>query len=462
MKNLIIICAIFLIVLIPLSLVGCHQSTPDVVELIAIFLAEPGAPLPIGTWGAPDGLINPHPDQIQRVFNPGDKMYFGMRISSKIEEQVTFSRFTYFNKETGEEIDVGSSSDLMEVWESGQVGLLAFNNPWLVPDEPGEYQVRLYLDDAMIASARFEVSPRVTREAVVLVKAQDKDGGFDQISGFIISTDGKILTFYPGAPEIVRWEVVLSDGRSFEASIFKTHEVWGFTCLKIEAQDLTPLQLADYHKLQPPANDSENYELYPYTMREGLTLYAAGYDMKQHIEMEVEVLDPHLRLPLNPVRYPERTFPVVKLDTGGVPVIAGGPVVIPSGQVIGQVVAFNKETDECFMVTINLIEDQLFESYTSGTIIREYPREIVKAAFEDIQDGITEIGRERGQGIRMEIGYNYELIHLGFINEADPEIVEMAKAIVDSQVPCLRLLVMENIVPLPADIIPLPVPQNGD
>ena len=93
-------------------------------------------------------------------------MYLGLRISSKIKANVKFSKFTYFNKETGEEIGIGSPSDLMRAWELGQVDLLAFNNPWPVPEEPGDYQVRIYLDNTVVASAMFEVLPKVSSQPV--------------------------------------------------------------------------------------------------------------------------------------------------------------------------------------------------------------------------------------------------------------------------------------------------------
>ena len=131
--------------------VGCQQSTPDFIEVIAIFPAESGSPPPTGAWGAPGGIIDPYPERVQRVFSLGDKMYLGLRISSKIKANVTFSKFTYFKKETRKEIEAGSPGDLMRAWEPGQVDLLAFNSPWPVPEQPGEYQVRVYLDKQVVS-----------------------------------------------------------------------------------------------------------------------------------------------------------------------------------------------------------------------------------------------------------------------------------------------------------------------
>lgn len=142
MKKFTVLCAVVLMVLVLLAPAGCQQSSPDVIEVITVFPAEPGASPPSGTWGSPGGLIDPQPDRVQRVFSAGDKMYLGLRISNKIKANVTFSRFAYFNQDTGEEVGVGSPSDLMRAWKPGQVDLLAFTNPWQVPDEDGEYELR--------------------------------------------------------------------------------------------------------------------------------------------------------------------------------------------------------------------------------------------------------------------------------------------------------------------------------
>lgn len=160
MKRMFLLCIAALMIPVLVAPIGCRQNTPEVVEVIAIFKAQPGYPPPPGGWGVPRSgeEIDPHPDRVQQVFDPGDKMYLGLRISDKIKEEVAFSGFTYFNRETGEETETGSPEDLSGVWEPGQLGLLAFNNPWPVPDEPGEYQVRIYLDNNIVASGVFKVS----------------------------------------------------------------------------------------------------------------------------------------------------------------------------------------------------------------------------------------------------------------------------------------------------------------
>jgi len=157
MKKIFILCTIVLLSLLLLTPVGCQQSTPDVIKVIAIFPAESGAPVPTSGWAMPGAQANPHPDRVQRVFSPGDKMFLGLSISSKVKANVTFSRFAYFNQDTGEEMAVGTPSDLMKAWEPGQVDLLAFNNPWAVPEQPGEYEVRIYMKESIVASAIIRV-----------------------------------------------------------------------------------------------------------------------------------------------------------------------------------------------------------------------------------------------------------------------------------------------------------------
>ena len=101
MKKLLILCVVALTVLLLLaSVVGCQQQAPDVIEVIRIFKAEsPDYPPPPGGWISMS--TGPHPAEIQELFDPGEKMFLGLVINERIKNEVTFSRFTFFNKETG-------------------------------------------------------------------------------------------------------------------------------------------------------------------------------------------------------------------------------------------------------------------------------------------------------------------------------------------------------------------------
>ena len=153
MKLLLIICCIYLL-LVPL--IGCKATDP--VEIIQVFKTKSANPLPpTGGWGISDGPINPYPEGIQQVFSIGDRLFIGLRISNEIKTNVIFSKFTYYNKVTSIEVEVGFPSDTMKVWEPGQVDLLALNNPWSIPSGTGDYQLRVYLDNKIVASANFQV-----------------------------------------------------------------------------------------------------------------------------------------------------------------------------------------------------------------------------------------------------------------------------------------------------------------
>jgi S1-C subfamily serine protease len=316
MKKLIIFCLIVLMLPVLVAPFGCQQSTPDVVEVIAIFPAESGAPPPTGAW-AYDRKIDPHPERIQRVFNLGDRMYLGLRISERLETDITFSRYTLFNRDTGEEVEAGLPGDLGP-FEPGRATLAGFQNPWILPADPGNYELRVYVDNTVIASARFEVSTKVTRQPVVMVKSQLTGGRSGQSSGFIFRSSGEVLTFLADASEIEHLEVVLGNGLPLEASASRTDNTASLACIKIEANNyLVPFTLASNNEVAG--------------LKTGTHLVAMGYSDGEYREIEVEVLDTKHDLPL-PLG---TTLRVIKLNRGGEPGMAGGPVVNDAGHVVG-------------------------------------------------------------------------------------------------------------------------------
>jgi hypothetical protein len=146
---------ITIVVLISLFFTGCQPDEIDVVEVITILKSEPGTPVPTGGWALVPS--NPHPDNVQYVFGPGEEMYLGLRISDRIDKEVTFSRYAFLNEDTGEAVQAGSTDDLGP-FQPGQKLLVAYDSPWPVPAVPGTYQLKVYLDDTVVASAIFEVS----------------------------------------------------------------------------------------------------------------------------------------------------------------------------------------------------------------------------------------------------------------------------------------------------------------
>jgi len=340
MNRLIVIFAVILMTLVMLAPAGCQQSTPDVVEVIAIFPAGSGSPPPTGAW-AYDRKVDPHPDQIQRVFNLGDRMFLGLRISEQLKADITFSKYTFFNRDTAKEIEVSLPGDLGP-FEPGRATLAGFQNPWILPADPGNYELRVYLNNTVIASARFEVSTKVTRQPVVMVKSQLTGGRSGQSSGFIFRSSGEVLAFLADVSENEHLEVVLGNGLPLEASVSRTDNTTGLASIKIERNNLIPFTLAGNNEIAE--------------LKTGTHLIAAGFGNGEYREIEVEVLDTKYDLPL-----PGGTeLRVMKLNTGGEPGMAGGPVVNAAGHVVGVMLAVDPKTGESFMVPVNRIPSILF------------------------------------------------------------------------------------------------------
>jgi S1-C subfamily serine protease len=348
MNRLIVVFTVILMALVTLAPVGCQQSTPDIIEVIAIFPAESGSPPPTGAW-AYDRKSDPHPDRIQRVFNLGDRMFLGLRISEHLEADITFSEYTFFNRDTAKEIEVGLPGALGP-FEPGRVILAGFENPWMVPADPGNYELRIYLDNKVVASARFEVSTGISRQPVVMVKSQLTGGRSGQSSGFIFRSDGSIVTFLADVSEVEKLEVVLSNGYPLEASVSRTGNATSLASIKVGRDNLVPFTLAGNNEIAE--------------LQAGTHLFAAGYSDGEYLEIEVEVLDTKYNLLL-----PEgKELRVMKLDAGGEPGIAGGPVVNTAGHVVGVMLSFVSETNESFMIPISRIPSVLFLPTTAQEV----------------------------------------------------------------------------------------------
>jgi len=146
-----IICAMILFLLIGTLLIGC--TAPNPVNGIVVRKALPDYQPPRGSFY---GLKNPYPTEVQAVFQHEDKMVVVLSISEKLKSKVTFTRYTFFNKETGQEVDVGSPEDFRD-WSPGQIDVINLDHPWDVPNQPGEYEVRIYMKESSVASAIFRV-----------------------------------------------------------------------------------------------------------------------------------------------------------------------------------------------------------------------------------------------------------------------------------------------------------------
>lgn len=138
---------------------GCRPWLNEI-RTIHIFKTQrdyyPPPPAPTSGWTF--RKTGPHPSDIQKTFNQDDTMYVGLVFNQYIHGEIYLSGITTFNVETGDEEPISVPADDLGPFDPGDKCTLGFMNPWPVPDEAGTYELRLYADDKMIASALFVVN----------------------------------------------------------------------------------------------------------------------------------------------------------------------------------------------------------------------------------------------------------------------------------------------------------------
>jgi hypothetical protein len=154
MKNCIIYVSVVLMIwLLFVLTVGCVKL-PEPIDRIQLFKAldQPGIP----TAGSlADSQKDPMPTIVQE-FSSSDKIFFGIRLSKDLEENVVFTKYTIFNKDTSTEFKIGLPEQLGP-YEPAQVPLIAFEDPWTLPNEPGHYEFRVYLGNRIVSKALFNI-----------------------------------------------------------------------------------------------------------------------------------------------------------------------------------------------------------------------------------------------------------------------------------------------------------------
>lgn len=127
------------------------------VSLISIFkVMQFINPPPTGQFSAPP-VPMPHTVAGQ-AFYPGDRLYVLVTMNPQNAVNISFTKYTFFSEETGQE------ETLTEPPEKGEFGpggifLLGHAAPWVVPEKPGKYEIRIYIDKIIAASGEFDVVP---------------------------------------------------------------------------------------------------------------------------------------------------------------------------------------------------------------------------------------------------------------------------------------------------------------
>lgn len=129
-------------------------SQPEVISAVQIFKAAQPFP-PSGGWVRVSNPT-PYPTAVQQVFNQNDRMFLGVRINPEYSMNVTFSKYTVFNTGNRHEEEIGLSGS-SGPFKPGQTVQFGLTNPWSVPNQTGTYEIRIYRDGDIVASAVFEV-----------------------------------------------------------------------------------------------------------------------------------------------------------------------------------------------------------------------------------------------------------------------------------------------------------------
>jgi len=132
---------------------GC-AGLPDPIERIQLFRASNQPGIPTAGYLSLSGN-DPMPDMVYE-FSSSDTIFLGIRMSKRLKENVIFTKYTIFNKDTSVETNIGFPEQLGP-FTPGQIPLIAFDDPWDLPSKTGQYEFRIYFDNRIISKALLNI-----------------------------------------------------------------------------------------------------------------------------------------------------------------------------------------------------------------------------------------------------------------------------------------------------------------
>jgi S1-C subfamily serine protease len=166
-------------------------------------------------------------------------------------------------------------------------------------------------------------------------------------SGFIISTDGRIITNAHVVEGATKVTVTLTDGRTFEGTVVGTDKVTDVAAVKIEAQDMPAVVFGDTADLSP-----------------GQWAIAIGNPLGLDNTVTAGIISA-LGRSSSEVGIPDKRVQFIQTDAAINPGNSGGPLLNDRGEVIGMNTAIRKDAQGLgFAIpveTFNRIAAQLFE-----------------------------------------------------------------------------------------------------
>ncbi|MEC4983763.1 MAG: HhoA/HhoB/HtrA family serine endopeptidase [Oscillatoria sp. PMC 1068.18] len=174
-------------------------------------------------------------------------------------------------------------------------------------------------------------------------------------SGFIINTDGNILTnahVVDGADTV---EVVLKDGRTFAGKVVGSDRVTDVAVVKIEAEDLPTVSLGDSDRLQP-----------------GEWAIAIGNPLGLDNTVTTGIISATGRSS-SQVGVPDKRVEFIQTDAAINPGNSGGPLLNARGEVIGMNTAIIGGAQGLgFAIGINTAQDIAEQLIATGTVEHPY------------------------------------------------------------------------------------------
>ena len=174
-------------------------------------------------------------------------------------------------------------------------------------------------------------------------------------SGFIVNSDGRIITnahVVDGADQV---KVTLKDGRSFEGKVLGSDPATDVAVIKVEAKDLPTVALGDSDQIQP-----------------GISAIAIGNPLGLDNTVTAGIISATSRSS-SEVGVPDQRTDFLQTDAAINPGNSGGPLMNEQGQVIGMNTAIIQGAQGLgFAIPINTVKRVADQLVTGGKIDHAY------------------------------------------------------------------------------------------
>ncbi len=189
-------------------------------------------------------------------------------------------------------------------------------------------------------------------------------------SGFVISSDGYIVTNNHVVEDVDKIEVAFADGTALPADVIGRDPATDLALIRVEpAQPLTPLPLGDSSSLRP-----------------GDWVIAIGNPFGLEHTVTAGIVSALHRRNIGAGRYDD----FIQTDAAINPGNSGGPLIDLRGQVVGINTAINPRANTIgFAVPVNMAKDILPALRTAGFVTRGWLGVVIQRITPDLQEAMN-------------------------------------------------------------------------